>query len=155
MPFHPKKREVVSGEAMMNDMLAIDNPIEERMPVLGSEHTLNVDAKNALEDAVNMWIKEVGGTVESTGLIGTITSAFRPIEEQQKLYDEWTDWKKTGKGKQPPEAIAPSKSLHPKGVAVDLSKSNFRGWLREHGKEFGWFGHEYSGTKHHFEYRGK
>ena len=145
----------MSYREIMSTMLAIDNPLAERMPIFGSEHTLNVDAKNALEDAVNMWLKEVGGTVESTGLLGTINSAFRPIKEQQKLYDEWTTWKETGKGKKPPEAIDPSKSLHPKGIAVDLSKSNFRGWLRKRGKEFGWVGKEYSGTMHHFEYEGK
>ena len=155
MPSHPQLRKRVSGETIMSTMLDIDNPIEDRMPVFGSEHTLNIDAKNAFEDAVNVWLKEVGGTVTSTGLLGTIRSAFRPIKEQQKLYDDWTTWKETEKGKKPPEAIDPSRSLHTKGTAIDLASSNFRGWLRKHEKEFGWFGKEYSGTKHHFEYEGR
>tara|TARA_R100000750_G_C2268707_1_gene66583 strand:- start:39 stop:521 length:483 start_codon:yes stop_codon:yes gene_type:complete len=152
---HPKKRERVSFMSMMDDMLTIDNPIADRAPVFGGEHTLNVDAKNAIEDAVNTWLKEVGGTVESTGFLNTVTSGFRTMDEQQELYDAWTSWKDTGVGKKPPEATEPSKSLHPKGTAIDLGQSDFRGWFRKHGEEFGWYGKKYSGTKHHFEYKGK
>lgn len=64
------------------------------------------------------------------GMPAGVTSAHRPEDEQQDLYDKW----RSGNGN---FALPPGESNHVKGIALDLPVAA-RAWVKEHGRKYGW-----------------
>ena len=84
---------------------------------------------------------------QTQGVNISLTSAYRDSKKQAELYALY----KAGKG---PLAAPPGKSMHEKGLAIDVAQGPALGWMYKNSSRFGWKFINIPGENWHFEYQG-
>lgn len=84
----------------------------------------------ALDPRFRPWAEALVEVARRYGLRPTVTSTYRTIREQQRLYSEYLA------GRHPYPVARPGTSLHNYGLAVDLVSSD-NAWLGEVWRSWG------------------
>ncbi|MFC6706963.1 M15 family metallopeptidase [Flexivirga alba] len=112
----------------------------------------DVPAISKLDPALRQALEAAANAMGSNGIQLWITSGWRTVAYQQRLYDEAVA--EHGLTYARTHVATPDKTEHTKGAAVDIAPTSADGWLSRHGAQFG-LCQTYANEMWHFELTAK
>lgn len=97
--------------------------------------TADVPAVQRLDPALRTAVHKAQDAMRANGIQSWITSGWRTVRYQQRLYDEAVA--RHGVTYARTHVATPDKTQHTKGEAVDIGPTDADDWLIRHGVEFG------------------